>query len=434
MSSIYIFQHDLRIDSNQLMLKALGDSKNLKFIFIKPVDYNLKDNLGFDMWSKPKKRFFLQALESLAVQLDDQQFIFLEEYEDLKFFMLSNKILKVYFAESPFSYENIVKSHIPESVEIVTGSNSKLINFGVLNLNPDKDPSFTKFRKQTEKLNWPLAEISDVSSVSKNRNLNPDYIYDSADINHRAETNVLDWCRSELKTLGNIEIAFDLQGTRASALKHLDEYIWNKKHICHYKKTRNGMIEFYDSSKLSGWLAIGALSPIEVFKQIIAYETKYSSNSSTYWFKLELLWRDYFKFISEAYRDLFFKEAGIDGQNSKLCAKEENLEMFEEWTQGKTKNSFINANMIELRQTGFMSNRGRQNVASYLVHELKQSWWWGAKWFESQLIDYDPASNYGNWHYIAGVGIWSAHKFDYDWQSKNYDPNKSYQKKWQSKI
>lgn len=60
--------------------------------------------------------------------------------------------------------------------------------------------------------------------------------------------------------------------------------------------------------------------------------------------------------------------------------------------------------MKELLHTGFMSNRGRQNVASYFVHNLQQDWRIGAAWFESQLIDYDVASNWGNWMYVAGVG------------------------------
>ena len=60
--------------------------------------------------------------------------------------------------------------------------------------------------------------------------------------------------------------------------------------------------------------------------------------------------------------------------------------------------------MRELARTGFMSNRGRQNVASYLVHDLGIDWRLGASWFEHLLLDHDPASNTGNWIYVAGVG------------------------------
>jgi deoxyribodipyrimidine photo-lyase len=68
------------------------------------------------------------------------------------------------------------------------------------------------------------------------------------------------------------------------------------------------------------------------------------------------------------------------------------------------KTEFIDASMIELKLTGFMSNRGRQNAASYLCSDLALDWRYGAAYFEHQLIDYDVCSNLGNWAYLAGVG------------------------------
>jgi deoxyribodipyrimidine photo-lyase len=88
--------------------------------------------------------------------------------------------------------------------------------------------------------------------------------------------------------------------------------------------------------------------------------------------------------------------------------------------------------MRELKATGFMSNRGRQNVASFWVHEYAQDWRYGAAYFEEQLIDYDPASNWGNWAYLAGVGHdprgWR--KFNIEKQAQQYDPDDKYQDLW----
>jgi deoxyribodipyrimidine photo-lyase len=193
------------------------------------------------------------------------------------------------------------------------------------------------------------------------------------------------------------------------------------------------MIEFYDSSKFSAWLAIGVLSPAEIFKNILDFEDQHGSNSSTYWLKLELLWREYFRWMAETNGDLFFKSEGLIQEYIEPEFNPQDFETFLKWINGNTQHPFINANMVELKTTGFMSNRGRQNVASYLTHELNLPWHWGAKWFESQLIDYDPASNYGNWQYVSGVGGWGEHKFDYDWQANTYDPEKKYQKYWNSK-
>ena len=82
--------------------------------------------------------------------------------------------------------------------------------------------------------------------------------------------------------------------------------------------------------------------------------------------------------------------------------------------------------------TGFMSNRGRQNVASFLAHDLKVNWQLGAEYFESTLIDYDTASNWGNWNYIAGVGNdpREDHYFNILNQARRYDPEGEYIKRW----
>jgi deoxyribodipyrimidine photo-lyase len=87
--------------------------------------------------------------------------------------------------------------------------------------------------------------------------------------------------------------------------------------------------------------------------------------------------------------------------------------------------------MLELAQTGFMSNRGRQNVASYLVHDLNIDWRWGAAYFESQLIDNDFTSNWGNWMYVAGVGNDPRfRKFNTKLQADRYDAENQYRKMW----
>jgi deoxyribodipyrimidine photo-lyase len=76
----------------------------------------------------------------------------------------------------------------------------------------------------------------------------------------------------------------------------------------------------------------------------------------------------------------------------------------EAWKEGRTGYPFIDANMRELKHSGWMSNRGRQVVASFLVRDLGLDWRHGAEHFESYLLDHDPCSNWGNWQYCAGVG------------------------------
>jgi deoxyribodipyrimidine photo-lyase len=102
------------------------------------------------------------------------------------------------------------------------------------------------------------------------------------------------------------------------------------------------------------------------------------------------------------------------------------------WINGITKNDFIDANMLELKLTGFMSNRGRQNVASYLINDLQLDWRFGAAYFEEQLIDYDVSSNWGNWAYLAGVGNdpRTNRYFNIEKQANDYDKSKVFRNLW----
>ena len=92
----------------------------------------------------------------------------------------------------------------------------------------------------------------------------------------------------------------------------------------------------------------------------------------------------------------------------------------------------VDASMRELAATGYMSNRGRQVVASYLVNDLQQDWRHGAAWFEEHLLDYDPASNWGNWAYLAGVASDARynHLFNALRQARQYDPEAAYVSLW----
>jgi deoxyribodipyrimidine photo-lyase len=88
--------------------------------------------------------------------------------------------------------------------------------------------------------------------------------------------------------------------------------------------------------------------------------------------------------------------------------------------------------MRQLKQTGYLSNRGRQIAASCFVNELGMDWRYGAAWFEHQLTDYDVAVNWGNWQYIAGVGVdpRGGRHFDLDKQAALYDADGAYTAKW----
>ncbi|MBE9009018.1 cryptochrome DASH, partial [Pseudanabaenaceae cyanobacterium LEGE 13415] len=137
----------------------------------------------------------------------------------------------------------------------------------------------------------------------------------------------------------------------------------------------------------------------------------------------------YFRFIVAKHGNQVFRRSGLQGVDINWKA---DLDRFQLWLDGKTGFPLVDANMQEIAATGFMSNRGRQNVASFLTKNLGINWQWGAEWFESQLIDYDVCSNWGNWNYTAGVGndARGFRFFNITKQAKDYDPDGSYVKHW----
>ncbi|MBR8829356.1 MAG: DASH family cryptochrome [Gomphosphaeria aponina SAG 52.96 = DSM 107014] len=223
------------------------------------------------------------------------------------------------------------------------------------------------------------------------------------------------------------------QGGETAGKARLKHYFWEANCLKDYKQTRNGMLGANYSSKFSPWLAHGCLSPRYINDEVDKYEAERVKNDSTYWLVFELLWRDFFRFICAKHGNKIFYLSGLQGID---IPWKEDWERFSLWQKGNTGFPLVDANMREIRATGFMSNRGRQNVASFLTKNLGINWQMGAEWFESLLIDYDVCSNWGNWNYTAGVGN-DARGFRYfnmTKQSKDYDPQGEYLRHWLPEI
>jgi deoxyribodipyrimidine photo-lyase len=221
---------------------------------------------------------------------------------------------------------------------------------------------------------------------------------------------------------------FLFRGGEAAAHARIEEYFTHSRAVGHYRETRNGMLEWNDSSKLSPYLAAGCLSARQVNEAIDRYEKRWGATESTEALRYELVWRDYFKFLSLRFGARIFSERGVRDREME-CVRDR--EKFLAWARGETGNDFIDANLRELRETGWMSNRGRQNVASFLARTLKLPWIWGAEWFQARLLDYDPETNWGNWMYLAGVGTDPRDRvFNPDLQAQVYDTDGKYRARW----
>ncbi len=217
-------------------------------------------------------------------------------------------------------------------------------------------------------------------------------------------------------------------GGEAAARLHLEAYFGSDA-PSRYKQTRNELDGWSNSGKFSPWLAAGCLSVRRLYAWIKDYEAANGANDSTYWLYFELLWREFFQWYAHTHGRRLFTAGGL---NDTAPDTGFNSGRFESWCRGQTAWPLLNACMRELNSTGYLSNRGRQIAASALIHELGIDWRAGAGYFERQLIDYDVASNWGNWQYIAGVGADArgGRHFNIARQTRQYDPDGSYADKW----
>jgi len=218
------------------------------------------------------------------------------------------------------------------------------------------------------------------------------------------------------------------RGGESRGHDRIDEYIWRGDFLKKYKATRNGLLGANYSAKFSAWLAHGCITPRQIHEAVERYEAQRVDNKSTYWMKFELIWRDFFSYVTWKAGERLFRPGGINGNDIDWRYYDES---FERWAAGTTGIPFVDANMRELNRTGYMSNRGRQNVASMLSQSLKLDWRMGAAYFESRLVDYDVASNWGNWAYNSRVGNDPrARYFNIVKQAKRYDQDGEYVRYW----
>ena len=218
------------------------------------------------------------------------------------------------------------------------------------------------------------------------------------------------------------------KGGEAQGLAHLTHY-FSGNLPANYKQVRNAIDGWDNSCKLSPWLANGSLSSREVLHWLHEYELNKIKNESTYWIYFELLWREYFHWLAHKIGTQLFSFSGL---KSAAPLSSYYPERFKKWVAGNTPYPLVNACMKELAATGYLSNRGRQIVASCLVNELSIDWRYGAAYFEQVLLDYDVAANWGNWQYLAGVGVDTRNKrhFNLDKQTQLFDPAGEYRSKW----
>ena len=421
-NSLVWFRNNMRVEDNSSLTKAINESDNvIGFINIDPKIF-ISTKYGFKKTEKYRAKFLLETISDLKSQLEILNISLIITHRD--FGQSINEIIDQYgitniYTQTEWTRDELIEeSFIPDEINLIKDFDQFLFSPNDVRSLYDNIPrGFSNFRKKCEK----YLSVNDTLSVPKSLN---------------SDNKIsIEYPIPSLSDLGfkDFEVhkdsVFRFKGGEINAKNRIRNYFFETKNVSTYKLTRNGLIGEDYSSKFSPWLANGSVSVKYIFKSLKEYEKEVEKNDSTYWLYFELIWRDFFKYVSMQHKDKFFNKDGIYGEDKEWS---DDKDVLLNWINGKTNEPFVNANMIELSQTGFMSNRGRQNVSNYLTKELKIDWRIGAEYFESMLIDYDVHSNYGNWLYNAGIGNDSMpfRKFNPKLQSERYDPDKSYEKIW----
>lgn len=210
-------------------------------------------------------------------------------------------------------------------------------------------------------------------------------------------------------------------GFKKSAIE-VPNYAVSKDLIQNYEDTRNFPAKKNGTSRLGPHLRFGTVSIRKMVKKAITEENE------VFW--SELIWREFFMQIlwyfphtqNEAFRKKYDR---IEWRNNEV--------EFEKWKNGQTGYALVDAGMRELNTTGYMHNRVRMLVASFLCKHLLIDWRWGEAYFAEKLLDYDMSANVGNWQWAAGSGVDAApyfRIFNPKTQVDKFDKQKEYINKW----
>ncbi len=426
MEKVWVFfTENLRVRDNTVLDAAIKSGWAIIPFYLFDISLKTSTELRMRKVGPYRAKFLCESLVNLRKNLESLwshlSILRWNSIDTIVDFATKNYIKKVYIQESVWVYEREMMESLREKLEeknikLYIIWDSTLVHKDDLPFAVSELPKvYTHFRKAVEKQSEivdPLSEITEIKSPE----IEPtdmltiqDLWYDKVEIDARRAIEFIGW--------------------EDAGLERIKNYLWDTENLSSYKETRNWLIWADYSSKLSAWLNLWCISSRYVYSEVKRYEKQIKKNSSTYWLIFEILWRDFFQFVFlQDPMKFFHNYPTLDD----VLKSETDKRKFEKWKSGNLKVPFVDANMKELKFTGFMSNRGRQNVASYLVNDLKLDWRLGAMYFESMLVDYDVAANWWNWAYQAWV--WNDPRdnryFLIEKQQKMYDPDGEYRKLW----
>lgn len=414
------FRNDLRLHDNEMLVEAIAKSDEILPVFCFDPRHFEPTRYHSIKTGAVRAQFLLESVAALRESFQkfggDILILKGKPEELLPALVNTYEIAEVYHHREVASEETAVSTAVEDLLWKQKVNLKHFIGHTLYNKEdlpfPIKDipDVFTQFKKKTER-----------DAIVKPCFLTPTAIHFVV---------VADWgvlpLLSDLvvnEDIENITQNPDFKGGEQEAFKHLHDFLHAGEDmaLANTSLKKNEVV-----SKLSAWLALGCLSPREVYWKMKDAEANYGLKPYFNQIVLGILWRDYYRFMFKKYANKFFKPEGFAkaGNGVQLA----DSEVLHAWKTGSTGHQLVDAMMQELNATGYINNMARQLVATYLVYELKVNWVMGAAYFEEKLIDYNPASNWGNWANIAGVGNDQrlTNSFDFEKLLKIVDPKGIY--------
>jgi deoxyribodipyrimidine photo-lyase len=406
---MYLFIHhcDLRIVDNTTLNRLWAENKQVQPIFIftpeQIVDNSYKSSNAIQFMINS-----LVDLEEAYLKNSIKLLYFLGKTEDVLEELVSthkDQIQGISFNRdySPFAIERdqLVQDLCDRYGIDCICMEDKLLN-PVETLVTNKGDPYRKFTPYYKKaITYPVHQPQTVKPVKTISSLESNTTLDSIDNYYKKNPNIL-------------------KGGRVEGLTVLDNIRKQKK----YNDTRN--IPSIATSRLSAYLKFGCISIREAY-----YKTLDELGEECELIK-QYYWRDFYSMLLY-YNQSVSDNVSITKDNLNNIEWDNNEENYERWCNGETGCPIVDAGMREMNVTGYMHNRVRMIVATFLIFYLKIDWRWGMKYFSKKLTDIDWASNVGNWQWTAGTELWSNDYykvFSMDSQVKRFDPECSYIKKW----
>lgn len=397
--AVFWFRRDLRLEDNAGLFFALSENKNVLPIFI--FDPEILESLPkndarvqfiYNTLTKINNRL-LEQKKSIQIFHDSPNKVFHQLSEQFNintvytnhdyepYALERDKTIASFLSSKNIEFKTYKDQVIFEKSEIVKADGNPYLVY-----TPYKNKWKTVFRSQ--KLNYYPSEtlIENIYGVNNNQHLS----------------------LQELGFKNNIIKVLDYKATPSL--------------IECYEDTRNFPAIENGTSKLGPHLRFGTVSIRKMIEKAIAQKNE------IFW--SELIWREFFMqilwhFPHTQHKAFKPKYDAIIWRN--------NEQEFELWKQGKTGFPLVDAGMRELNKTGYMHNRVRMLVGSFLCKHLLIDWRWGEAYFAEKLLDYDMSSNIGNWQWVAGTGVDAApyfRIFNPTTQIQKFDKEHKYINKW----